>query len=100
MRILFRLVAVLVLVVWLGFFRSLMAGPLFGGNPSGQLFTIDVTAPQPITSFDVDLANVGRFDAMAFQTAIIPEPSSIVLFGLGAIGLLAYSWRRKQKQAA
>ncbi len=32
--------------------------------------------------------------------AVIPEPSSIVLFGIGAVGLLGYGWRRKRKQAA
>jgi hypothetical protein len=31
---------------------------------------------------------------------VVPEPSSIVLFGMGAIGLFGYGWRRKRKQAA
>jgi hypothetical protein len=31
---------------------------------------------------------------------VIPEPSSIVLFGMGAVGLIGYGWRWKRKQAA
>jgi len=32
--------------------------------------------------------------------AIVPEPSSLALLGIGAFGLIGYGWRRKRKQAA
>jgi hypothetical protein len=30
-------------------------------------------------------------------TGVIPEPTSLILFGIGGIGLLGYGWRRKRK---
>ncbi len=39
---------------------------------------------------------VGR--RMPFPDAL-PEPSTLVLFGIGAVSLLAYAWRRRRKTA-
>ncbi len=33
---------------------------------------------------------------VAYVTEQVPEPSTIVLLAMGAIGLLAYAWRRKR----
>jgi len=34
-----------------------------------------------------------------FSTAVVPEPSSVTLALMGAVGLLGYGWRRKRKRA-
>ena len=58
------------------------------------------------TLFASDLADVdvGKLKAWSLrfkgEPNVVPEPSSIVLFGLGAVSLLGYGWRRKRKQAA
>lgn len=33
-----------------------------------------------------------------FTPAAVPEPSALILFGLGSLGLLGYAWRRKRAQ--
>ena len=39
---------------------------------------------------NIVLANFGK------TSSVIPEPSSLVLFGVGAAGLLAFLWRRRR----
>ena len=33
---------------------------------------------------------------MAFETSTVPEPSTFVLLGMGAVGLAFYGWRRRK----
>jgi len=51
----------------------------FGINPSGQTdaFLLTLVTPQ--------------------IAGTIPEPSTLVLFGIGAVSLLAYGWRRRKR---
>ncbi len=35
---------------------------------------------------------------LAFQRAV-PEPSSVALLGIGALGLVGYGWRRRRRTA-
>ena len=37
---------------------------------------------------------------LAAPTTAVPEPSSIAMFGIGALGLFGYSRRRRQTSAA
>lgn len=38
----------------------------------------------------------GNIDIMAVSGALVPEPSTIVLFISGLVGLVAYAWRKRQ----
>jgi hypothetical protein len=40
----------------------------------------------------------GDFNGYALQAQVVPEPSSIVMLGMGAVGIMGYGWR-KRKQA-
>jgi len=41
----------------------------------------------------------GGIGLFSIQSAVIPEPSSVTLALMGAVGLLGYGWRRKRKRA-
>ncbi len=44
---------------------------------------------------------VTYFDDLSFNgdPATVPEPSSVALLGIGAVGLLAYAWRKRTPTA-
>jgi hypothetical protein len=89
----------------------------FGDLPGGGDPTVVGTTPLFFGVIDSDGFNAflwqeteGTFDDQKFifaddftfavGTTPVPEPSSFVLFGMGAIGLFGYGYRRKRKMAA
>ena len=56
---------------------------------------INATIPNRIAYFDAQ-----NFDMFPVAANPVPEPSSLVLFGMGVTGLCGYRWRRKRHEAA
>jgi len=55
----------------------------------------------PVVLLQVDSTSGGVFTLTQFpSTAVVPEPSTFALLGIGGIALVAYGWRRKRQQAA
>lgn len=52
-------------------------------NKSGQLTFIATLADGRVVAARAD--------------PVVPEPSTVTLFGLGSLGLLGYGWRRRQQ---
>jgi hypothetical protein len=50
-------------------------------------------------SFVIDSLGNGTFGA-TLATPAVPEPASLTLLGLGAVGMMGYAWRRRRQQAA
>ena len=76
-------------------------GTLFGVNTNGggptHLVTI-ITSTGVIT--DVG-SSLGNLDAIAFQqSTAVPEPSTLTLLGIGAVGLLGFCLRQRKRAPA
>jgi hypothetical protein len=72
-------------------------------NPTDPITSAFVSSPSSVA---IDFRAFGEFAAgplpnvydFQLQTTI-PEPSTFVLFGIGLLGILEYSWRRRKKAA-
>ena len=70
------------------------------GTPSNSYSTLSVTGFDNVTRVFIASSQTVNFDNITTASpAAVPEPSSIVLLGIGGIALIGYARRRKQKIA-
>ncbi len=87
-------------------FDQIVASLLDGGTEIANLSAVDTTLEQGLTGLFVSMADhatpsadiFGAFDN-AGAISGIPEPSTVILMGLGGIGLAGLAWRRRRRNA-
>jgi hypothetical protein len=71
-------------------------GPVAGSVSAGTFVAPPFSYPTSLGSLTfTSFGDTGTFTATA-----IPEPASLTLLGIGAVGLIGYGWRRRQGTAA
>jgi hypothetical protein len=66
----------------------------------GSTSFLGFTSSAPITSLTIGYVNANEalvIDDFQFGAAIVPEPSTVTLAGLGILGWLGYVWRRRRR---
>ena len=89
---------------------NVAAAPMAGTfRPTGPGALSDYDAASALGTWTLFIEDTTGADSLRFRSytltvqtedvAPIPEPSTLTLFGLGALGLLGYGWRRRQRAA-
>jgi hypothetical protein len=64
-----------------------------------ELVFPDIIFSQPVTLLVISDSGVNDVGIDDLTVTPIPEPSSLVLFSLGILGLIGYCWRRRKRAA-
>jgi hypothetical protein len=49
-----------------------------------------------VIAFGVGSSGVPGTDTGSFTISVVPEPGSLILVGLGALGISGFTWRRRR----
>ena len=76
--------------------ESILYGDMYGYGWSADYYlSVNSSNPQPTVLGDFR-AQYPLTPAESFRVVLlVPEPSALALIGVGAMGLLAYVWRRR-----
>ena len=70
-------------------------GTLWMADNSYNLYQFD-QAGNPLQSLNYSSVSAGGWYGMEFDTAVVPEPSTLALAAIGTAGLTARAWRRRE----
>jgi hypothetical protein len=73
-------------------------GTLYGFDQTGPIVTINTTTGAGTQVATYSLPNGDEIFASA-TVQPVPEPASLTLFGLGAVGVVGYGWRKRKRAA-
>lgn len=85
----------------LSYFSLLPAGDIPIGGILGGFTFQSARDPQTVRlqDFDIDAVGSDTGGDIDIDVVVVPEPSTLILFGMGTLSLLGYAWQRRKKAA-